>query len=110
MKKIIPIILIICLIGIISACGCKMNQPKITDYPPNLSELEKKTLYKWHLCLYAQSFSKVDMRCSDILNDSQKYDYIIIYDTLKKEKRLPTLFNKTGEYEMTFDDFFKYVK
>ena len=104
MKKTIFILIVILL------SSCSMSKPELKDYPKTMSELEQKMEYNYDRCLYAQSYSKVDLRCYEILNDNQKVKYLLYYSKLKTDKNLPMIYRKNSDEEMTFDDFFKYVK
>lgn len=87
-----------------------MSEPRVNKYPANLSPLEIKLQYQYDKCLYAQQFNKIDLKCYEILNVNQKIGNLLNYDLLKKEKKLPVLYRPSGKDEMTFDDFFKYIK
>jgi hypothetical protein len=88
-----------------------MSKPKIEDLPQKMSEMEKRDTFKYLNCLYAQQFNKtVDLKCGELLNSMEKNSLILNYAELKELKKLPLLYNQKGENEMTFDDYFKYVK
>lgn len=111
MKNIIIYIFLIIIFFVFSiSTGCKMATPTIKDYPESMSNFEKKLSFKYDKCVYAQSFNKIDLKCDNILDRAEKIENIIDYDLLKKEKKLPILYRKNSEDEMTFDDFFKYIK
>ena len=96
---------------IVMFTACKMDKPKWSDLPDSMTEVEKKITFKLYNCYYAQQFNKdKDLRCNDILNVTEKIDLILIFNELYKKGMLPKLYNQKGENEMTFDDYFKYVK
>lgn len=96
---------------LIFSTGCTMSKPKIEDLPSIMSNMEKRDTYKYLNCLYAQQFNKtIDLKCGELLNNMEKNSLILNYAELKELKKLPLLYNQKGENEMTFDDYFKYVK
>ena len=102
MKKLIIIILFLFV-------GCTMSKPNLQKDYVGLSEFEKKLQYRFDKCTYAQQYTKSDLRCIDIIFGNKKIYNILDFKYLNDEKKLPKLFNKNGEYEMTFDDFYKYI-
>ena len=90
--------------------GCKMAEPNIKNYPESMSGFEKKLNFKYDKCIYAQSFNKIDLKCDNILDRSEKIENIIYYRTLKDDNKLPIIYRSKGSEAMTFDDFFKYIK
>lgn len=109
-KIVIAIAMII--IGIVLALiSCMMSKPKESDLPTTMSNMEKRDMLKYLNCLYGQQFVKtIDFKCGELQNQMSKNSMIIDYAELGANKKLPKLYNQKGETEMTFDDYFKYVK
>lgn len=96
---------------VLSLTGCMMSKPKESDLPKEISKIEKRDILKYYNCLYAQQFIKtIDLKCGELQNSMSKNSLIIDYSDLKELKKLPLLYNQKGENEMTFDEYFKYVK
>ncbi len=96
---------------LIVTSGCSsMDKPNIEKDYISLSAIEKSMLFNIDSCFYAQQFTKVDLRCSDILKENSKVKNILNFNLLKKENQLPTLYDQNGEHTMTFDGFFKLMK
>ena len=105
------IVVLTILLLIFLTCGCMMSKPKESDLPQNMSNMEKRDTFKYLSCLYAQQFNKnIDLKCGELLESMNKNSLLLNYAELKENKKLPTLYNQKGENEMTFDDYFKYVK
>jgi hypothetical protein len=99
----------ICLLLLIS--GCSIKKPDLKKDYFGLSNIEKKMQYRFDRCVYMQQFvKKIDLRCTDLLLENRKITNILDFGTMKKDSQLPKLYNQKGEYDMTFDDFYKYVK
>ena len=91
--------------------GCQMAKPKESDLPETMSNMEKRDMLKYLNCMYAQQFTKsIDFKCGELQNQMSKNSMIIDYAELGTAKKLPKIYNQKGESEMTFDDYFKYVK
>jgi len=90
--------------------GCSIDKPNLIKDYAGLSEVEKKLQYRFDRCCYMQQHIKKDLRCTDLLIENRKITNILDFDTLQKNGKLPKLYNQKGEYYMTFDDFYKYVK
>lgn len=90
--------------------SCGMSKPDIKKDYEGLSEIEKKVQYRYDKCCYNQQFTKLNMRCNDIMQESRKIQNILDYNTLKKDKLLPMIYRANSKDTMTFDDYFKYIK
>lgn len=90
--------------------SCGMSKPDIKKDYEGLSDIEKKIQYRYDKCCYNQQFTKIDMRCNDIMIESRKIQNILDYNTLKEKKKLPIIYRQSGNDIMTFDDYYKYVK
>jgi hypothetical protein len=112
-ERIIAGIIFLCCIGFIvfMLAGCTMSKPKESDLPASMSNMEKRDMLKYLNCMYAQQFNKsIDLKCNELQNQMSKNSMILDYAELKKDEKLPKLYNQKGESDMTFDDYFKYVK
>jgi len=104
MKKII-----ICIVFFFFV-GCSIGKPNLTKDYEGLSDIEKTLQYRFDRCCYMQQHMKFDLRCTDLLLENRKITNILDFDMLKRDNKLPKLYNQKGESDMTFDDFYKYVK
>lgn len=109
-KQIIYLLVIFILLLSFQSCRSTASKPDVQDYPKDLSKTEIKYQYQIDSCRYYQQYSEIDLQCISIQKELFKILIILEYSTLSKSKTLPTLFNKLGEYRMSFDDFYKYVK
>ncbi len=116
-EEVKKILLTVVTVGIILSivvmlfAGCMMSKPKESDLPGTMSNMEKRDMLKYLNCMYAQQFNKtIDLKCNELQNQMSKNSMIIDYFELNTAKKLPKLYNQKGESEMTFDDYFKFVK
>jgi len=90
--------------------GCSIDKPSLKKDYIGLTEIEKNMQYRFDRCCYMQQHVKADLRCTDLLLENRKVNNMLDFKSMQKAGQLPKLYNQKGEYNMTFDDFYKYMK
>lgn len=78
--------------------GCA-HYPKLKDFPEGTSNV----CIRYERCLYYSAVGKVKLDCSVLEAKCAKADIFLDYKESKEE--LPMVYDKAGEHQMTFQEY-----